>query len=113
MIELSRWISRALQYSPKHPLSAQLAVRTHEIVTRALREWTPLEVGVLRDKMTIGQTPARHPALVTRLAPYLHERGVRSFGSPTASAPTSSRPSSRSSPRPRPRSFLRAGCAPC
>ena len=76
MIELSRWISRAQQYSPKHPLSAQLAARTHEIVIRALREWTPLEVGVLRDKLTIGQTPARHPALVTRLAPYLHERGV-------------------------------------
>lgn len=76
MVELSRWISRALQYSPKHPLSAQLAVRTHQALTLALRDWTPIEVGVLRDKMTIGQTPARHPALLTRLAPYLHERGV-------------------------------------
>jgi len=76
MIELSRWIARALQYSPHHPLSAQLAAQTHATLTRALRERTPLEVGVLRDKLTIGPTAARHPALTTRLAPYLHERGV-------------------------------------
>jgi len=76
MIELSRWIARALQYSPHHPLSAQLASQTHATLTRALRERTPLEVGVLRDKLMIGPTAARHPALTTRLAPYLHERGV-------------------------------------
>lgn len=76
MIELSRWISRALQYSPHHPLSAQLAAQTHATLTRALRERTPLELGILRDKLMIGSTPARHPALTTRLAPYLHERGA-------------------------------------
>ena len=76
MIELSRWISRALQYSPQHPLCAQLGARTHQVLLDALREWMPLEVGVLRDKLTIGKTPTRHPVLVTRLAPYLHERGV-------------------------------------
>lgn len=76
MIELSRWISRALQYSPQHPLCAQLGARTHDALTLALREWTPLEVGVLQDKLTIGKTPTRHPVLLTRLAPYLHERGV-------------------------------------
>jgi hypothetical protein len=76
MIDLSRWISRALQYSPHHPLSAQLAAQTHATLTRALRERTPLEVGILRDKLMIGSTQARHPALTTRLAPYLHERGA-------------------------------------
>jgi hypothetical protein len=76
MIELSRWISRALQYSPHHPLSAQLAIQTHATLTRALRDRSPLEVGVLRDKLMIGATAARNPALTTRLAPYLHERGV-------------------------------------
>jgi hypothetical protein len=76
LVEFARWLARALQYTPQHPLSAQLAACTHEMLVRALREWTPLEAGVLRDKMTIGPAPARHPALVTRLAPYLHERGV-------------------------------------
>jgi hypothetical protein len=76
MIELSRWISRALQYSPQHPLCAQLGARTHEVLLAALREWMPLEIGVLRDQLTIGKTPTRHPVLLTRLAPYLHERGV-------------------------------------
>jgi hypothetical protein len=76
LIELARWLARALQYTPQHPLSVQLGARTHEALARALREWTPLEAGVLRDKLTIGATQARHPALLTRFAPYLHERGV-------------------------------------
>lgn len=76
MVELSRWLSRALQYTAAHPLTAQLGARTHEALSAALKEWTPLELGVLRDQVTLGAAPARHPALVSRLAPHLHERGV-------------------------------------
>ncbi len=76
LVDLARWIARVLQYSPSHPLAAQLAAQTHLAITRSLREQSPLEVGVLRDKLTVGTVVARHPALKTRLAPYLHERGV-------------------------------------
>ncbi len=76
MIELTRWLTRTMQYSARHPLSVELAAQTHATLLRALRERSPLEVGVLRDKLTIGPTPARNPALLTRLAPHLHERGV-------------------------------------
>jgi len=75
LIELSRWISRALQYSPNHPLCAQLAARTHEMLVQAL-DFGVLEVGILKDSVTVGPTPTSHPALKTRLGPYLHERGV-------------------------------------
>lgn len=75
LIELSRWISRAIQYSPGHALCAQLATRTHEALARAL-DVGLLEVGVLKDRVTVGQTPTTHPILQTRLGPHLHERGV-------------------------------------
>lgn len=75
LIELSRWIARAIQYSPSHPLCAQLAARTHESFVRALAVGV-LEVGVLKDGITVGQTPTTHPILKTRLGPHLHERGV-------------------------------------
>lgn len=75
LIELSRWISRAIQYSPGHALCAQLATRTHEALVRAL-DVGLLEVGILKDRMTVGQTPTTHPILQTRLGPHLHERGV-------------------------------------
>ncbi len=75
LIELSRWISRAIQYSPGHALCAQLAARTHESLTRAL-DVGLLEVGILKDRVTVGQTPTTHPILQTRLGPHLHERGV-------------------------------------
>ncbi|HEX8795963.1 MAG TPA: hypothetical protein VF765_33670, partial [Polyangiaceae bacterium] len=75
LIELSRWISRATQYSPSHPLCAQLATRTHESLVRAL-DVGLLEVGILKDSLTVGQAPTSHPILQTRLGPHLHERGV-------------------------------------
>lgn len=75
LIELSRWISRAIQYSPTHALCTQLAARTHELLVRAL-DVGLLEVGILKDRVTVGQTPASHPILQTRLGPHLHERGV-------------------------------------
>jgi hypothetical protein len=76
LIELTRWLSRALQYSPTHPLCTELATRTSEAMRSALADIGLIEAGVLRDKLVLGQVPTSHPLLQTRLGPYLHERGV-------------------------------------
>jgi hypothetical protein len=76
LVELSQWISRALQYQPGHPSCAPLAARTHATLSSALEETSPLEFGILKDDVVMGEARASHPALRTRVAPYLHERGV-------------------------------------
>jgi hypothetical protein len=77
LVDLSQWIARALQYTPGHASCAPLAARTHAALTAALELTAPLEFGILKDDVVMdGDAPATHPALRTRLAPYLHERGV-------------------------------------
>lgn len=76
LIELSQWLARMLQYSPGHPTCAPLAERTHQTLTRALGQQSPLEFGVFKDDVLMGEDRAIQPAVKARVAPYLHERGI-------------------------------------
>jgi hypothetical protein len=76
LLELTQWLGHVLQYSASHPSCARLGERTHRTLQRALEVSSPLEVGVLKDGLTFGETDATHAALKTRTAPHLHERGV-------------------------------------
>jgi len=76
LLDLSLWLSRVQQYSPDHPACAQLREKTHQTVLRALGAHSPLAYGVLKDEIMIDGAPARHPVLRTRVAPFLHARGV-------------------------------------
>jgi hypothetical protein len=76
LVDLSLWLSRVLQYSAAHPACAQLCEKTHRTLTRALSQRAPLSFGVLKDDVLVDGEPARHPVVRTRVAPYLHARGV-------------------------------------
>lgn len=79
LFELAQWLARVQQYSASHPACAQLGERTHAALMRSLAIQSPLVVDVLGDGMTIEGTPVAHAAVRTRLAPYMHERGVLVF----------------------------------
>jgi len=76
LLELTQWLARVMQYSASHPACAPLADKTHRTLLRALEEQSPLDVGVLTDGVTIGETACHAPALRARLGPHLHERGI-------------------------------------
>src|SRR5262249_35915918 len=76
LVELAQWIGRAPQDSPSHPLSMQVGQKTHRTLASALANHPTLHIGVLKDNVVWSEVPATHPILRTRLAPYLHERGV-------------------------------------
>lgn len=76
LVELSRWLAQALQYGGDHPSCAGFAARTHAAVTRALETDPVIAFGLLKDNVMIGDHPGSHPAVRTRVAPRLHERGV-------------------------------------
>jgi hypothetical protein len=76
LFELAQWLARVQQYSASHPACAQLGERTHAALMRSLGIQSPLVIDVLTDGMTVDGTPLSHAAIRTRLAPYMHERGV-------------------------------------
>jgi hypothetical protein len=76
LFELAQWLARVQQYSASHPACAQLGERTHAALMRSLAIQSPLVIDVLTDGMSIDGTPVTHAAVRTRLAPYMHERGV-------------------------------------
>jgi HEAT repeats len=76
LFELAQWLSRVQQYSASHPACAQLGERVHRALTRSLAIASPLAVDVLKEGMSVDDALVAHPAVRTRLAPHLHERGV-------------------------------------
>ncbi len=83
LFELAQWLARVQQYSASHPACAQLGERMHRALTRSLSIDSPLTIDVLKDGMTIEDVPVTNLAARSRLAPYLHARGVlvlRFFG---------------------------------
>lgn len=76
LFQFAQWLARVQQYSASHPACAQLGERFHRALGRSLSIDSPLVVDVLKDGMTIDDTPIPHAAVKSRLAPHLHERGV-------------------------------------
>jgi hypothetical protein len=76
LVELAHWLARVLQYSSSHPSCAPLAERTHQAIGRALKLEAPVEYGILKDDVVMGEDRAVHRSTKLRMAPYLHERGV-------------------------------------
>ncbi len=77
LTDLAYWVGRAMQYAPTHPSCAHLGQKLHATAMRALASEPQLSYGVSRDAVLVGgEVPATHPAVRTRLAPHLHERGV-------------------------------------
>src|SRR6185312_16459754 len=76
LVDLSQWLGRVQQYSPTHPMSAQMGEKTLASLGRALAVESPLAFGVLKEDVLVGENPAKHPTIKNRLAPHLHERGV-------------------------------------
>ena len=76
LFELAQWLARVQQYSASHPACAQLGERTHAALMRSFGIQSPLVIDVLTDGMTIDGAVVPHAAVRTRLAPYMHERGV-------------------------------------
>jgi hypothetical protein len=76
LLELAQWLARVQQYSASHPACAQLGERMHRALGRSLSIEAPLSVDVLKDGISIEDTPVAHPAVRNRLASHLHERGV-------------------------------------
>ncbi len=77
LVELAQWLARVQQYSPNHPACAPFGERTHRALLRSLSFDAPLTFGVQKENMTYGENhSAVHPAVKTRLAPHLYERGV-------------------------------------
>lgn len=79
LFELAQWLARVQQYSASHPACAQLGERTHAALMRSLGIQSPLVIDVLTDGMTIDGAVVPHAAVRSRLAPYMHERGVLVF----------------------------------
>src|SRR6185312_15445156 len=80
LVDLSQWLGRVQQYSPTHPMSAQMGEKTLASLGRALAVESPLAFGVLKEDVLVGENPAKHPTIKNRLAPHLHERGVLVLG---------------------------------
>ena len=76
LVELSQWLARAMQYSPEHPACTVHAERTLRAMAEAHEVEAPLTYGILRDDVTSGEVPLKHPAIRTRIGPFLHARGV-------------------------------------
>ena len=76
VLDLWQWLGRILQYSVHHPACVAFGVKAHERLTRALLDAGTLNVGILRDSLTVGSTRAANAMLRTRMGPYFHERGV-------------------------------------
>ena len=76
LFELAQWLARVQQYSASHPACAQLGERTHAALLRSLAAASPLVVDIQNDGMSIDGVPVTHAAVTSRLAPYMHERGV-------------------------------------
>jgi hypothetical protein len=76
LFDLAQWLARVQQYSANHPACAQLGERMHRSLMRSLALESPLSVDVLKDGMSVDESPMTHAAVRSRLAPHLHERGV-------------------------------------
>jgi hypothetical protein len=76
LVELAQWLARVQQYSPTHPACAPFGERTHRALLRSLSFESAIAFGVQKDGMTFGDGEVSHPAVRTRLAPHLYERGV-------------------------------------
>ena len=76
VLDLWQWLGRVLQYSVHHPACVAFGVKAHERLTRTLSEAGTLNVGILRDSLTVGTVRASSAMLRTRMGPYFHERGV-------------------------------------
>jgi hypothetical protein len=75
-VDLSQWLARVQQYSSRHPACAQLGAKTLGSFAKALDVDPVIVFSILQDGIMVGETHATHPAIRTRTAPHLHERGV-------------------------------------
>ena len=76
MLDLWQWLGRVLQYSIHHPACVAFGVKAHERLTRTLDQSGTLNIGILRDSLTVNTGFASNMMLRTRMGPYFHERGV-------------------------------------
>lgn len=76
LVEMAQWFARIQQYSVSHPACADLGRRAHAAFAAALEHSAPMVISVSSSALLLGDTPAMHPVLRNRFAPYLHERGV-------------------------------------
>jgi hypothetical protein len=76
LVELSYWLGRVMQYSASHPASTEIAGKVWTAITRLVETESPVDFGIMKDGVMLGEVPASHPAVTTKLAPHLHDRGV-------------------------------------
>src|SRR5688572_33191228 len=77
LVDLAQWLARRTQYAGTHPSCASIGTSVHASLGRALAIDAPLEYGILKDGVMMGDVPAMHRAVITRIAPHLHARGVQ------------------------------------
>ena len=74
LVDVAQWLARVMQYSATHPSCARYGERTLASLERALHASSPLTFTILKDGILMGEVPATHRAVSTRLAPHLHAR---------------------------------------
>ncbi len=77
LVDLAQWLARRTQYSATHPSCATLGEAVHASLGRALATQATLEYGILKDGVMMDDVAATHRAILTRVAPHLHARGVQ------------------------------------
>lgn len=76
LVELTQWLGRAAQYSIEHPAVREFGRTVHGRLVIALNLCGPLDIGVLKEALTVREEELPSALLRNRTAPYLHERGA-------------------------------------